>query len=692
MAKRREETAGRGRLLDVWQPPGEAAGEAVGCLATTFTFQAAFFEEQCLARFLGMATDPQEHGAAAYLIEREEHLAEVYAGVLVDRRHAQAAERSLRWDALPVRVRGAAMHAKLSLLAWSRCVRLVVASANLTEVAYRKNLEVFGVLDFRDGGEPPLAELWKTIEFLHEVLALTPGGAARERAGIFLRRVRTQTSGWRERRPQRSEPRVSVVFGGRFGGREYSVLRTLREEVWPDSSPPRRAWVLSPFFDREVDGVANETAQALRGALARRGGCEITFDVASDIEADGRRHLSAPQSLRGTLPDAAFRAVQLEEEKERRPLHAKCVWLENERRAVYLAGSSNFTRAGMGVGAGAWNVEANLAYVAPDDAAYDILFDAYPLSEEIDDLEGAVWEPAFDLDAEAADTLPPLPAAFGDVSFAPEGDGGTLHMTFEGEPPARWRVHLPDEVNALYDSEVWEAEGRPVSAASKLSGCRPPSSLAVIWFDKEGVEHRALWLVNVSDPDALPPPAELRDLSLETLLDVLTMARPLYEAVTRVLQRQAQVTRRGDDLPRELDPHARVRTETFLLQRTRRVARALEQLRARLERPAYSREALRWRLRGPVGPVALMRAIERERAAAREGRSEGEAAFLFAEIALTLSRVALASAPGALTPRVVREELRSVIKEIHEAAVARSGAGPLDLRDYVERAFAEALR
>ena len=265
-------------------------------------------------------------------------------------------------------------------------------------------------------------------------------------------------------------------------------------------------------------------------------------------------------------------------------------------------------------------------------------------------------------------------------------------MTFEGEPPARWRVHLPDDASALYDSEAWETEGQPVRAASKLSGCRPPSSLAVTWLDKKGVERRALWLVNVSDPDALPPPAELRDLSLETLLDVLTMARPLYESVARVLQRQAQAARREGELPRELDPHARVRTETFLLQRTRRVARALEQLRARLERPAYSHEALRWRLRGPVGPVALMRAIGSEWSAAREGRSEGEAAFLFAEIALTLSRVALDDVPGALAPRVVREELRSVIEEIHETALARTGDALTDLRDYVVRAFAEALR
>jgi hypothetical protein len=690
--KRHVDGAGRGRLLDAWQAPDEKAGEAVGCLATTFTFQAAFFEEQCLARFLGMATDPQEHGAAAYLIEREERLAEVYAGVIIDRHHAQAAERSLRWDALPARVRGAAMHAKITLLAWSECVRLIIASANLTEVAYRKNLEVFGILDFRDGGEPPLAELWKTVDFLHDVLTLTPEGPARERVTDFLLRIRRQTSGWHERRQPRSEPQVAVVFGGRFGDRAESVLRALRDDVWPDASPPRCAWVLSPFFDRETDGASNETAQALRNALARRGEYEITFDVASDVEADGRRRIYAPQSLLRTLTRAAFYAVKAEEEKEQRPLHAKCLWLENERRAVYLIGSSNSTRAGLGVGAEAWNAEANIAYIARDNTSYNALFNTYPPSEAIDDLENVVWEPIFDLDAEPSEVVPQLPSAFADASFTPEAEGGALDLSLAGEPPAYWRAHLADagDADALYDSERWAAEGKPTRVTIKLSNTRPPSSLAVHWLDGKGAERRALWLVNVSDPGALPPPDELRDLSLGTLLDVLTMARPLYEAVVRALQKSTQQRQREANALKELDPHSRVRTETFLLQRTRRVARALEQLRARLERPVHSREALRWRLRGPVGPLALMRAIERE--AEQENRPAGEVAFLFAEIALTLNRVTPSRAPGTLPARVVREELQGVIRELRNASAGRLQAAPPDLRDYVERAFQETLK
>ena len=42
------------RLLDHWSPP-EGAGNPVAVLATTFTFQADFFDEDCLARFLSLA-------------------------------------------------------------------------------------------------------------------------------------------------------------------------------------------------------------------------------------------------------------------------------------------------------------------------------------------------------------------------------------------------------------------------------------------------------------------------------------------------------------------------------------------------------------------------------------------------------------------------------------------------------------
>ena len=76
MAKHKPDSKpGRGKLLDAWCSPADA-GDPVGCAATTFTFSAAFFEEECLARFLHLESDPAEDGPA-YLVEREEKLSKL---------------------------------------------------------------------------------------------------------------------------------------------------------------------------------------------------------------------------------------------------------------------------------------------------------------------------------------------------------------------------------------------------------------------------------------------------------------------------------------------------------------------------------------------------------------------------------------------------------------------------------------
>src|SRR3954471_6293285 len=106
----------RARLLDWWAGE-DAFGHPIGCITSTFTFDAELFEEQCLARFLSIQSNPNET-AKAYLIEREEKLSQCFACVLVDRAHV-VADRSLRWHLLPVTLpRGGVMHAKLTMLVW----------------------------------------------------------------------------------------------------------------------------------------------------------------------------------------------------------------------------------------------------------------------------------------------------------------------------------------------------------------------------------------------------------------------------------------------------------------------------------------------------------------------------------------------------------------------------------------------
>ena len=134
-----------GPLLDHWTPPA-GAGDAVACLATSFTFNSEFFEEECLSRFLQLDTDPDEDGPL-YLIERDEKLSQVEPiSVIVDEAHCKG-KRSLRWDLISFRDLQL-LHSKISLLIWSNHIRIVIGSCNLTESGYRKNREIAGVFDF----------------------------------------------------------------------------------------------------------------------------------------------------------------------------------------------------------------------------------------------------------------------------------------------------------------------------------------------------------------------------------------------------------------------------------------------------------------------------------------------------------------------------------------------------------------
>lgn len=90
--------SGTRRLLDSWLPP-ESAGRPVACVATSYTFDPAFFEGDCLARFLGLDTARDEGNDLAFLIEQEEALAEARITAVVDRSYS-AEGRSLRWDAV----------------------------------------------------------------------------------------------------------------------------------------------------------------------------------------------------------------------------------------------------------------------------------------------------------------------------------------------------------------------------------------------------------------------------------------------------------------------------------------------------------------------------------------------------------------------------------------------------------------
>ena len=648
------------RLLDAWAPP-EDAGDPVGCLATSFTFDAAFFEDECLARFVRMETDPDESGAI-YLLEREEKLAELaYAGCIVDAHHCRGS-RSLRWDLLRARVpRNGVMHAKLAILHWTRRIRVLIASANLTQNGYRQNIEVFGTIDFHDEAESDIDALAATLEFAgNDLLTLTRAdGAARDRVVAFLSGVRDCAQQWTLLPPRKAG--VSVIFTA--PGKQDIPAQVGAMGI--ASQPFHFAAVASPFFDRS-EGPYRPAESLWNKLMRRRGAAEVHYHVPADAAyGETPMFVRAPRSLLTSAPThrtgcSACIAAILPDQQEPRELHAKSLWLESDHWTVLVLGSSNFTSAGYGIGR-VTNVEANLLYWLRRDGQRRLerdLWNAFPLGEAIEDPSAIEWQPSDPAGVDEPDTgLEPLPEGFGDAVFEHEAGASRVRFTFS-DLPEGWSVHDELDERIYLDAESCEMDGLSNEVVIGWTRSRPPTGFVVRWKHATG---DAWWPVTVASSASLPPPEELKDLPLDVLLDILTSARPLHR--NEALRRHLEVREResaGDRTDRaiEVDPHKQVDTSTFLLQRTRRLSWGLAALRERLERPFATLECLEWRLRGPVGVLRVAEAIR------KEARSDEERAFLIAELMLELRRAIPTSSTGAVPAEAVGEALRSVAKDL----------------------------
>jgi len=694
---------GYARLLDSWTPP-EGAGEAVGCLATSFTFQSDFFEEECLSRFVGMESDPEEDGAV-YLIEREEKLAALRcAAVLVDQHNCRGT-RSLRWDLLPARVPGVILHAKISLLYWINLLRVIVSSANITKQGFGLNREIFGVLDLGPGIAGPRQSVLEMLGFLRGLVTKYTESAGKNPGSLRCRALIEEAEGsakkWdiREYNGRRSATKVYplLVSPGR-----KDVFTSLKG-LWPDSSPPRWAFVTSPFFDPPES--ENLPAKAIWKLLSQRGEAEVTYNVLVEMgDTPDVLCVKAPESLRKAEPsgrnsvNTIFAEVpQTEAPQDNkgdkstnsrksilRPLHMKSIWLENERSALYMMGSSNFTSAGLGLSRTP-NVEANLVYVVNKErnkGAVRCLDESYLYGEDFDEEKYEIrWESAYSEGEDTPGTQDEaLPEAFDQAVYYNDGEKACVDLSFVREPPPGWLLMLDDSEEAFFDETQWKAMGAPMKNVCLVwTRPQPPSGFYVTW---EGSTGKAWWPVVASGPESLPPPEKLKGLTLEDLIGILSSSRSLHKSMRRLLKKKEQ---EGPEVNPVLDPHKRVDTSSFVLQRTRRFSWALSGIRTRLEGTLPTQEALKWRLYGPVGVLAFGEAI------IREAKNDDERAFLLSELALELSRVRTNEMDKGLNAEVVKKEIRNVIMDLRKRVLTDTEISP-QMKTYVKEAFLEALR
>jgi hypothetical protein len=468
---------------------------------------------------------------------------------------------------------------------------------------------------------------------------------------------------------------VSLVPGG------PTVVEQLKD-LWKGPAPDS-AWLVSPFYD--VDHKANDTAASFAGLLTTRGDRDLFFAAPGRELPDGIVQIDVPESLKRSSHTSlkhhfsiVHQRVEIDGKKEERPLHAKSIWLQRDERALYMLGSSNFTAAGLGLHP-RHNIELNVAYLIRDTGSQfgKLCARSCPQEVAIDDLEGVQFlsdglsDSAENLDA------PLLPSAFGLALFCMDAQGTRLELEIGSNAPAIFEVYS-ESGSLLIGAKDWLRDGKQRMVTIPWEAKRPPSSLEVKWTDAKRGECTGRWIVNVADMSALPPPDELGDLSLAELMEILTSARPFHEMVMRILERREKKMASGPMV--EIDPHKKVDTSQFLLQRMRRVSQALEGMRNRLQQPIGSVEALRWRLHGPIGPIALAKRLAEE--------DPGGAAFMIAEVATTLREVPWRPS-GSLGTKNINTNVEKTIIALHE--LATRAPTPANLSNYVKVSFDELL-
>lgn len=673
-------------MLDCWTSPQatidkESARKIIpiAFISTTFTFDADFFDEECLSRFLALETEKENDGAA-YLIEREEKLASLQGGiVLVDQSNCHG-RRNLRWDLVPCRVKQGVLHAKITLLYWSDCIRLIIASANLTQPGYCINQEIFGVIDFTPNGEGDLQLLLGILNYLDELTTDLCGSTIITRYKKLQSGIKRVLKNWNitERKYKKDEIAVELLL---VSPKQRFALKRLKD-IWDaySTSPADHAYITSPFFD--TDATPDTPSLKIFDVLRQRGNAHVCYNVTTEqISARSKKlFVNAPDFLK-QIPREDNHTVRFYQVSEQgtnedgqtvpRPLHLKSIWLCNEDVQLYMIGSANFTSTALGQGR--WtNYEANLVYCMSalnNKKAYQQLFESFLQGEELDEKKLEFRQRDNEDEATKDGEYIQLPIFFKEAILLKIEDQFHLELHFDTASPLMGfdiyhavKKDAEEKETCIFNEEHWQMNGRPETIRLKWNEEFMPDFLLVKWQFTTGA---AFWPVVVDDQITLPPVDSLKDLPLEALIKILSSTQPLHRLL-KVIEQARAGKNKGSEQP-IIDFHQLVDTSQFLLQRSRRISYAMRALRTRLEKPVYTKESLNWRLYGPIGVQALKDAI------LKEAKSEDEKMFLIAELALELSRTKPEATEIGLKPNEVKAAIQQVIKQLSTVKPGTTG-------------------
>ncbi len=669
------------KLLDFWSPPGPTETdtlkkvEPISFISTSFTFESEFFEEECLTRFLCMETEKENDGVA-FLIEREEKLAGLRGGiVIVDQQNCRG-DRSLRWDLVPCRLGKGVMHAKITILHWSGCIRLIIGSANLTKNGYCINQEIFGVIDYTPNCDADLKVIEDTLSYLDNVISQKCGETLRDRFIKQREEIRSSLKKWNI---QEIQYRKNDIYLDAFfvsPSDKKNALSRLRE-MWDKntSSPPDVAYITSPFFD-SVEHPQTPSL-SLFNIMKQKGSVDVCYDVSIDrvSETESDSIVFAPDFLKKVpCPNSQkvyfYEISQMGENEIRnpvpRPIHLKSILLRNSDYNLYMIGSSNFTSPALGIGERV-NYEANLVYGVSESRnkkGWKALQEGYinHISEELD-VEQYLFKYQTNDDSEASSVeLINLPEFFGEAVLCKNDKKYYLELNFNTNNKVKKDFHVyainnesvSSSGKTIYDENKWNKEERKSKVILDWDEESVPNYLETNWQDSGG---NAFWPLIIKDQITLPPVEELRNLPMDALIHLLSSSQPLHRML-KIIEKYKKRKNNSDSLNALVNVLDLVDSSGFILQRTRRVSYAMKALKERLEKPVFTTESLKWRLDGPIGVNSLKEAI------IKEATSEEEKIFLLAELALELSQIQPRTTEISLDQNAVKTAVKDVLNNL----------------------------
>lgn len=708
-------------LSDYWKPPlnselEKGVGAPLACLATTFELDAGFFEAELLPRFLGLRFDNTEN-ERMFIIEREEELAKVQVAVLVDISKYDRSQSTLQWDQLPIQVPGGVQHAKVTLLFWEKLVRVIIGSANLTRPGYRRNRELFAVLDFFDSpNSVPLKLLDDILVFLEALCAWSRGlREATGRVHSVIEMLRSQ--GWHKAPKDfqpRERPRVTFVGCHPSQGSisQQSVIKQLFG-IWGQ----RRVSdfiAMTPWVGiSEGDDPVLNYLQDLRMARGVRG-C-LVVPEAPMPEGETKRVVSLPENF-GRCWKKMFGSnsrvllvpsyVEGEDEKPR-DFHAKAILIKGDSHQLLMMGSSNFTPHGMGVKV--FNCEANLVFEDWVDAKREgkTLEERLGLpvswgdSVSVDELK---WKhDSSQIPEDMPTKYPIVPPFFSWASYSQTTGKICIGLDRSCSEPINWSISLAglstehsvllfSQATSPLENDILEYTLNEKSRGAHISALR------VVWQEENDENQCEGFLpvgVKNKEEDILPP-KELRSLSIDAIVECLLTGREPAEWVTRgELQHKRSVcTNTAIESLRAVD------TSNYLLYRVKRFGRALASMSNRIVKTPLIERALHYRLfRDPFGPIRFAEILCSEGSTAEGEYNTPESAYrlyVLAEIALSLGFICQhLCQTSAENSGWVKEQFNKAwkrLKEITDEMKSKLSLLDDNILSYVEVSFDEFKR